>query len=78
MKHTKLIGVLSKSLLLCSKIIWVNLIPNKVQAGIIGGYAAGPAAKVCVQNLVTGFCVMLKYPGIEGNGLLCRMNFCLL
>ena len=63
-----------KSFFLLVKIVLVDLIAREVQASVPGGDPAGSAPKVGVQDSVTRFGVVLEYPGVEGNGLLCGVD----
>ena len=56
------------------KIVAVDLIADKIQSGVIGRDPAAPAAEVGVQYLVARFGKVRVYPGIEGNGLLRRVD----
>ena len=64
--------------LLSLEIIRVYLAPYKVKAQIIGSYAAAPAPKVSIKDFVTGLCVSLQKPRIQGHGLLCGVYAVLL
>ena len=56
------------------KIVAVDLVADKIKSRVVGRDPAGAAAEVGIEYLVAGVGKMLKYPGIERNRLLRRMD----
>ena len=59
-----------EALLLCCKIILVDLAPHEIQPCVIRRDPAAPAPKVRIEDLISRLCVPGKDPRIERDGLL--------